>query len=327
MNQRLSFSTDFISTRVKGEKMCKNKMTGLKAWQLVMLCALIALASANAFAQNPTGGTPQSSPTPQTKPTPSLESRFFKNILKDQRAIWTSPFHLGRGDAKWIAPLGLSAAALMATDRRTAGALDDNNDNQTRLRISRDISQGGAIYTTGGIAATFYLVGRATKNARARETGLLGAEALIDSGIVADVLKFASQRPRPRVDDASGEFFDGGRSFPSGHATSAWSMATVIAYEYGKHRPLVRVAAYGLATAVSISRYTGRNHFLSDILVGSAVGYGIGRYVYKTHHDSSLDADEDETKHAENHSKFIPVTSPLFSRASHSYGLALAWNF
>jgi membrane-associated phospholipid phosphatase len=203
--------------------------------------------------------------------------------------------------------------------------LDDNN--QTRLRISRDISQGGAVYTTGGIAATFYLVGRATKNARARETGLLGVEALIDGAIVSTALKAFSQRPRPAVDDASGEFFDRGNSFPSGHAISAWSMATVIAQEYGKHRPVVRFGAYGLATMVSISRYTGRNHFLSDVLVGSAVGYGVGRYVYRTHHDTSLDNPEGEIKPQQNHSKLIPFTSPLYSRASRSYGLALGWNF
>ncbi|HEV7843049.1 MAG TPA: phosphatase PAP2 family protein [Pyrinomonadaceae bacterium] len=293
-----------------------------------MLCAFILLASTGATAQSSAGGASpgaQSPSSPQAKPTPSLERSFFKNILRDQRAIWTSPFHMERGDAKWLAPLGLSAAALFATDRRTAGEL--SADNQNRLRISRDISQGGAVYTTGGIAATFYLVGRATKNARARETGLLGVEALIDGGIVSTALKAISQRPRPTVDDASGEFFDGGNSFPSGHAISAWSLATVVAYEYGQHRPFVRFGAYGLATAVSLSRYTGRNHFLSDVLVGSAIGYGIGRYVYRAHHDTSLDSIEGEIKHRENHSKLIPFTSPIFSRASQAYGLALAWNF
>ncbi|MGH9931960.1 MAG: phosphatase PAP2 family protein [Pyrinomonadaceae bacterium] len=64
----------------------------------------------------------------------------------------------------------------------------------------------------------------------------------------------------------------------------------MIAREYGHHRPLVQVGAYGLATAVSLSRYTGRNHFLSDVLVGSAMGYGIGRYVYHKHHATTLDA-------------------------------------
>jgi membrane-associated phospholipid phosphatase len=299
-----------------------------KVHQLTLVCVLIILASVNAFAQSSLGGIPsvaQPSSTPAAKPTPSLERRFFKNILEDQRAIWTSPFHLGRGDAKWLIPLGLSTAALFATDRRTADALDDGN--QTRVRVSRGISQGGALYTTGGIAATFYLVGRATKNARARETGLLGAEALIDGELVASALKLITQRPRPLEDNGSGEFFDGGRSFPSGHAVSAWSMATVIAYEYGEHRPVVRFGAYGLATMVSISRYTGRKHFLSDVLVGSAIGYGIGRYVYRTHHDPSLDIDQGGTNVTGKHSKLIPFTSPLYSRATHSYGLALAWNF
>jgi membrane-associated phospholipid phosphatase len=298
---------------------------------MMLVCALIILASAHAMAQSPAGVEPlvtQPSPAPpQAKPSPSLESRFFKNILRDERAIWTSPFHLGQGDAKWIAPLGLSTALLLATDRHTAGEMAEGGDNQTRLRISRDISRAGDFYTTGGIAATFYLIGRTTKNARARETGLLGAEALINGGIVSTALKAISQRPRPPVDNASGEFFDGGNSFPSGHAISAWSLATVVAYEYGQHRPLVRFGAYGLATAVGLSRYTGRNHFLSDVLVGSAIGYGIGRYVYRAHHDPSLDTDDGETKSSAPRSKLIPSTSPLFSRASRSYGLALAWNF
>jgi membrane-associated phospholipid phosphatase len=297
---------------------------------IVIACTLIIAASVNAFAQSPAGSVPpvaQPTPTQQAKPSPSLEHRFFTNILRDQRAIWTSPFHLRHGDAKWLVPFGLSTAALLATDRRTAGDLAENGDNQNRLRISRYVSQGGSIYATGGITAAFYLIGRASGNARARETGLLGAESLIDSGIVSQALKLTTQRPRPREDDASGEFFDGGNSFPSGHATSAWSLATVIAYEYGQRRPLVRFGAYGLATAISLSRFTGRNHFLSDVLVGSAIGYGIGRYVYRTHHDPSLDTNDGETKTTGIHSKLIPFTSPLFSRASRSYGLALAWNF
>jgi membrane-associated phospholipid phosphatase len=292
--------------------------------------ALNIIASLSALAQSPAGGAPplsQPTPTRQAKPSPSLERRFIKNVLLDQRAIWTSPFHIGRGDMGWIAPLGLSTAALLATDRHSAGEMIEGGDNPTRLRISRDISRAGDFYTTGGIAATFYLIGRTTNNARARETGLLGAEALINGGLVSTALKLVSQRPRPRVDDASGEFFDRGNSFPSGHSISAWSLATVIAYEYGQHRPLIRFGAYGLATAVSLSRYTGRNHFLSDVFVGSAIGYGIGRYVYRTHHDVSLDTNDGETKPLGTHSKLIPLTSPLFSRASRSYGLALAWNF
>jgi membrane-associated phospholipid phosphatase len=265
----------------------------------------------------------QASPTPapRTSPTPTLESRFVKNVLRDQRAIWTSPFHLRRADSRWLLPVGLSTIALVATDRHTAGAIDDDD----HLNISHDVSFLGSTYGAAGIAATFYVVGRASHNARARETGLLGGEALIDGGIVSLVLKTASQRPRPRVDDASGEFFDRGNSFPSGHAIAAWSMASVVADEY-HDRPLVRFGAYGLATAVSLARYTGRNHFLSDALVGSAIGYGIGHYVYRTHHDSSLDARSGQTTVGER-AKLFPQIATIYDRRARDYGLTLAWSF
>ncbi|MDT7541256.1 MAG: hypothetical protein QOE33_1160 [Acidobacteriota bacterium] len=261
--------------------------------------------------------TPQTGPTPRT--SPSLEREFVKNVLRDQCAIWTSPFRLSHSDARWLLPLGLSSAALFATDRRTAGAID----NDDHLSLSHHVSFIGSAYGAGGIAATFYVVGRASHNARARETGLLGGEALIDAGLVSFALKNITQRPRPRSDGGRGDFFDGGNSFPSGHSTAAWSLATVVAEEYHERRA-VRFAAYGLASAVSFARYTGRNHFLSDVLVGSAIGYGVGRYVYHTHHDAALDAGGEQ---ARERSRLLPRIAPEYNRPAREYGVALAWSF
>ena len=289
----------------------------LSLW--VLSFSVILVCMSNGLAQTP--------PKPTPKSTPSLEKKFFVNILRDQRAIWTSPFHLHETDAKWLAPLSLSTVALIATDRRTSGALVKHGDNLDRLRISRDISWFGSTYATMGTAGILYLAGRATHNDHLRETGLLGAEALLDSGILVTALKTVSQRQRPTVDNSSGEFFDGGAAFPSGHAISAWSLATVIAKEYGHHRPLVQVGAYGLATAVSLSRYTGRNHFLSDVLVGSAMGYGIGRYVYHKHHDVALDAQNEKQNDTVVRSKLFPRIVPLYYPGAHIYGGMLAWNF
>ena len=297
-----------------------------------LLFILILSSAAQTFAQSSPADTP---PKPKATPTPYAEKEFFRNILRDQRAIWTSPFHLNQGDMKWVAPLGLTTAALLATDRHTSGALVENGENRTRLRISNDLSRLGTIYATGGVAAVFYLAGRAKNNGRARETGLLSAEALIDSSIVVEAVKTISQRQRPPVDHTSGEFFDGGSSFPSGHAISAWSLATVIAQEYGHHRPLVSFGAYGLATVVSVSRYTGRNHFLSDALIGSAMGYGIGRYVYHKHHDPALDSAPDSAPDSSNEkqtsrmvtSRLFPRIAPLYYPRAHVYGAMLAWHF
>lgn len=257
----------------------------------VTLVVILIFAATVASAQtslSPVAPAPAPSPSPTPRAKPSLERRFFTNILNDQRAIWTAPLHTRRSDVRFVAPIGLATAALIATDRRTAGQVDSGGSLRP---ISRGFSQLGSAYATGGAAAAFYLVGRARGDSRARETGLLSGEALINSAIVVTALKAMSQRPRPLVDHASGEFFDGGNSFPSGHAISAWSFATVVACEYGERRPLVRLAAYGLATAVSLSRFSGRNHFLSDVLVGSATGYGIGRFVYKRHHASAVDGE------------------------------------
>jgi membrane-associated phospholipid phosphatase len=322
------------------------------SWRAATLCLLVALGAWSASAQiKPRGfskeGAPASSPAarpstaaevkpspspeakpaPEVEPTPTLERRFFRNVLRDQGAIWTSPFHMGHGDAKWLAPLGVGAAVFFATDRRTAGEMIEGSDNSTRLRISRDISQAGNLYTTGGAAAAFYLIGRASHNARARETGLLAGEALVDSSLVVEALKAVSRRQRPPTDHASGEFFEGGTSFPSGHAISAWSFASVVAEEYGQHRPLVRFGLYSLAAAVSFSRFTGRNHFLSDTLVGSALGYGIGHYVYRKHHDPALDEGDGAKQTSAARSKKLPLVSPVFSRAERVYGLGLAWDF
>ena len=287
-----------------------------------IILAILMLGAAAHGQSSPQDATPQ----PQPSPTPSLEKKFLANILRDQRAIWTAPFNMRRGDGKWLVPLGVASTIFFATDRHTSGELIEGGSHATRLRISRDFSRLGSGYATGSVAAAFYFIGRSKHDARARETGLLGAEALIDSAIVVTALKTISQRQRPPADHTSGEFFDGGSSFPSGHAISAWALATVIDHEYGRGRPLVRYGVYGLATAVSLSRYTGTNHFLSDVLVGSALGYGIGRYVYHQHHDRSLDTESPPMKKKSiTQSKFFPQVSPGYNRRGRTYGATLTW--
>ena len=248
-------------------------------------------------------------------PTPSLEHEFFKNILRDQKAIWTAPFHLDRSDAKWAIPAGVGFMALITTDRITG---DDIFNSNRQVRVSQDVSYLGSVYGLGAAATTFYLIGRKKDNYRARETGLLSAEALINSMIVSGTLKIITQRARPIAGNERSEFFDGGSSFPSGHSTQAWAVAAVVASEY-KHRPAVQIAAYGIASAVSVARFTVKKHYLSDVVAGSALGYGIGKFVYNKHH---LDeADGAITKSA------WPMITPQYNRQARQYGVALTWNF
>ena len=312
--------------------------------QIGIVLMIVIVIAATGTAQDPASDPPltpsaqvprdDSSPKPSTtqapsiKHEPSLEKRFIGNIFRDQRAILTSPFHLQGSDVKFLLPLGLATGGLIAGDRRTSNELIENGGSPDRLRISKNISYIGGPYGAGGIAGAMYLFGRATHSARLRETGLLGAEAVIDAGIDVNILKSVAQRTRPNSDNGRGDFLDGGASFPSGHATASWALASVIAHEYKDNR-LIGFGAYGVAAIVSVSRFTGRNHFLSDVLVGSAIGYGIGRYVYRQNHDPKLDTSganpPNNNSGGLTGSKLFPSIAPRYSRATSTYGLKLSW--
>jgi membrane-associated phospholipid phosphatase len=294
---------------------------------LAVLLFVITLQSGVLAQQSPSQGAssnpspsptplPTPSPSPSTSPPPSLEKQFFKNILRDQRAIWLAPFRMGSDDLRWVAPLSLSTVALIVTDRRTTREIGEYHD---QIHFSTNISKLAT--STGYAAAAFYFIGRATGNRRAKETGILGGEAVLDSLLVSSAIKAVTQRPRPLHDGGRGRFFAGGNSFPSGHAMAAWSFATVVANEYSDRR-LVRFSAYGLATVVSLARFTGNRHFLSEVLVGSVIGYGIGQYVYRTHH--SVSSEEFLTK---KQSKLFPFIAPNYNGRLREYGIRLSWNF
>jgi hypothetical protein len=207
---------------------------------------------------------------------------LLRNIAEDQKSIWTSPAHLHLADADWLVPLGTATGLLLATDSEVSKHL---GGSPSRINRSDNISNAG-IGALIGTGAGLYLWGRVTHEEHKRETGLLAGEAAIDSLAVTFVTKYAFGRDRPLQDNYRGQFWQGGVSFPSGHATAAWSIAGVIAHEYPG--PLTSTLAYGLASLVSSSRVTAKQHFPSDVLIGGAIGWLVAQEVYRHHHDPEL---------------------------------------
>jgi hypothetical protein len=210
--------------------------------------------------------------------------------------------------------------ALFTTDRITG---DEIAESDRTVGASRVVSYAGSVYGVGAVAATFYLIGRKHNDARARETGLLVAEAEMDSMIVYAGLKGITQRARPDGGVERSEFFDGGSSFPSGHSTQAWAAAAVIASEYHDRRS-VQIAAFATATAVSVARFAGQKHYLSDVVAGSALGYGIGKYVYHKRHREALDGSDPDGPVSK---LWWPSITPEIDRRTHQYGVGLTWSF
>jgi membrane-associated phospholipid phosphatase len=209
-----------------------------------------------------------------------------RRMLEDQKIIWLFPTQLARGHY-WIPTLAVvgGTAGLIAADpqiapyfRKHAGNLDDLND-----------TFDGAITSAGTAALPLSLLaaGYIRHDSYQVNTSLLAGEAYADSAIVDLALKIITARKRPNAIPPSGPFSDtffnhGGShfsegSFPSGHAIGAFSIATVIANRYHRHR-WVPIAVYGFATAVSLSRVTTSAHFPSDVFLGASLGYVIARF-------------------------------------------------
>ena len=207
---------------------------------------------------------------------------MFERLAEDQRGIWTSPAKVRSRDLSWIMPLGGITAGLVATDRAATRHVSQDPNS---LRGYRTISNGGVTALVGA-AGGLALWGMKTHEGHKRETGFLAAEALVNSLIATETLKFSFGRERPNQGDGQGQFFQGGKSFPSEHAAAAWSIAGILAHEYPG--PMTKFLAYGLAAAVSVSRVRAREHFPSDVLVGSALGWMVSQRIYRQRHNPEL---------------------------------------
>ena len=217
---------------------------------------------------------------------PLTLKRAFLNLPGDQKAIWTSPFHMRKQDAFWLVPFAATTGVLIGSDQHSMARARSNPD---AINLSNNISDAGLIGFVA-LPATMYAWGSLTGAPRVRETGLLSGEALVNSFAVNEALKLVFSRERSTPTDGQGRFFRTfgiDASFPSTHAMLSWTAASVIAHEYPG--VLAQTLLYGGAAAVSISRVTGRQHFPSDVVVGSALGWLIGRQIYNSHHDPDLE--------------------------------------
>ncbi len=214
--------------------------------------------------------------------SPSLDALPLLNRIRDdQWQFWSAPRALRKPAAlKMFLPLAGITAILIASDRSLASQVPAN-----WVQTSRDLSNYAALTLAGG-AAGMYAFGHLTRDDHLRETGSLSGEAVLNSALITYALQSATQRQRPFEGNGKGVFFERGSSFPSQHAALAWSVASVVAHEYPG--PLTKLLAYGLAATVSVTRVSGRQHFPSDVVVGSALGWYVGRQIFRAHHNPEL---------------------------------------
>jgi membrane-associated phospholipid phosphatase len=203
-------------------------------------------------------------------------------FLDDQRQIWTSPRKLRLSDAEWFLPLASITTGMILTDASFSRSLSSKPSTLKTYEHLRT----GSVAALAAASGAFYLWSFRSHDPHHRETGLLATEAILDSLAVTQGIKFAAGRERPLQGNGQGKFFHGGASFSSGHSAAAWAAAGILAHEY--HGPMTKLLAYGLATTVSVASVGSRQHFPSDVVIGSGLGWAISEYVYRKHHDPEL---------------------------------------
>jgi membrane-associated phospholipid phosphatase len=233
---------------------------------------------------------------PKPKPDPAADdadndtsvklSHNFRGLgerfLLDQKDIWVSPVKLRFTDLGWIIPVGGVTSTLLLTDKAATAHISRAPSTVSRYD---NISNAGIAAILGG-AAGMWILSYPKHNEHWRETGFLAGEAVINSLAITEAMKYSLGRQRPNEGNGSGPFFNGGVSFPSEHATAAFAAAGVIAHEYPG--PLTKIAVYALAGLVDYSRVHARQHFPSDVFVGSVLGNMVAQNIYSRHHDPEL---------------------------------------
>ncbi len=215
-------------------------------------------------------------------------TRFAPNVAGDLKQIFSFPVSVARGrHFKPVLAIAGVTAGLVAIEEHNKQAFKRTRsfDGFNRVFSGRNTALASEI-----LPSAFYIVSLARKDVYGQKTFWFAGEAVLDATILTTVLKDIDRRWRPcdvPPDSGSsstwfqykrGNYWTGLGSFPSGHAIAAFSLATVFAHRYPKPRWRAWLF-YGLASVVGFSRVTLQSHFPSDVFVGGAFGYVIGRNV------------------------------------------------
>lgn len=226
---------------------------------------------------------------------------YFPALLTDFEVQIVSPFKLSA--KQWLitgAAVGISAALIHFDGDIDKWARVQKQDHKWVNKTSPVITKFGGNWGVFTVIATG-LFSAVIKNEKGVQTSLLATQAMITSGVWANIVKILTGRERPNADytfskKAGGAWygpfsawdqdlvvrkpiseFD---AFPSGHTATAFSIATVFATQY-KDIKAVPIICYSAATLVGISRLTEHQHWGSDIFVGGLLGYLCGKQVVK----------------------------------------------
>ena len=235
---------------------------------------------------------------------------YLKSYWHSGLTVLAQPLHYDWKD--WTVFGGVAAATTLAFvyDDEIYSQVDKSLSNNQSENISKYTDVFGEEYFILPSVALTYAFGSISDNCRLKNLSLAALQSLVYAEVASAGLKVLTCRTRPSEANSQqptvpelveGTFrhFDKlsdrnsnsqtwlgpfksfeSTSFPSGHAMRAFSLATTVAGFY-PDKKWVGIVSYSLATMTSVGRVISKEHWTSDVVVGAALGYFIGRGVVK----------------------------------------------
>lgn len=267
--------TDFLQP--VQEKMLKT------AW----LTAALALTGASGFAQTDTTSIALlASPAADSVPPVRLDGNYVRSYWHDAKALAAQPFRWRGRDWRWAGTIaGAATLSYFFFDKSLQEAAQTHRNDFTNAvsAVADPLGNGRYFWVAPG---ALVLHGQVFRNPKTTRVGLLILESQLLSGAVVQALKFGLGRKRPYESgsphDWVGPSLTDFHAFPSGHSQAAFALATVVAMEF-RHARAVPPVVYGLASLTALSRLNANAHWVSDVIVGSALGHFIAKTIVRRH--------------------------------------------
>lgn len=220
--------------------------------------------------------------------------RFNKSYLNkywtDSKAIVFSPFRWNKGSWTKFAVFLAAEGGLFLADQSVADFAQDHRSKELD-RISKKFLEPFDAKYSFALMGGFLVQGLLAKNKKSVSISFLMLESYSLSMLFVRIPKNLLGRRRPDAwppsnpYDWAGPFK--GASFPSGHTTAAFAVASVLANQYREHK-WVPITAYSVATLVGASRIYENKHWLTDVVAGATIGTLVGNLVSHRSSNSQL---------------------------------------
>lgn len=200
-------------------------------------------------------------------------------LMSDALRIGAAPAWWKTGDWLEAGLLAAGTGTLVWQDENIRDAFQRNRTNTTN-RISDVFNFFGGPVAAPALAGAF-AAGVVFKKPGLQATAVDGWEASFFALSWCEFIKVAASRARPFQNEGvwRREGFSASSSFPSGHTTLAFALATTVSSHYPKL--WVKMASYGMAAGVGLARMNDDKHFASDVLVGAALGTAVAHTIFK----------------------------------------------